>query len=251
MVDVGEQCDLGRDNGVFGSCCDATCHWMQAGQRCRTSTNPCQADAVCTGDAATCPPNPPIDAALCRDGNACTVEDRCVDGACAPGASICAVNAIRLGGKIVATCRAEQLRAGATCTVSGAVAADTLLPVPDVASRAGNGSTSGCNTKRLAKLTKRGDSLRASCIVDGSQVEVCRSASKQLKAAGSPVKLRCKPNDCFEAFSRLKRTVERLGADCAVQTPELQALTVVITAFFEKVGGGEEELGQVGDSVQE
>src|SRR5262249_50930818 len=158
----------------------------------RTSTSPCAADAVCTGNDAACPPNPPVNGAVCRDGNACTVEDRCEGGECAPGSPICSVNAIHLGGRIVATCRAERTRAGATCRVTGRGAAGAW-PLAALTSRAAGSSTSRCSPKRVKKLAKRVESLSASCAADGTRVELCRSATKQLKAAGSPVRLKCKP----------------------------------------------------------
>jgi ELWxxDGT repeat protein len=54
LVDPGEECDDGADNGGPASCCAAGCRFKPNG-------------------TASC------------DGNVCTVGDACVDGACTPG----------------------------------------------------------------------------------------------------------------------------------------------------------------------
>jgi hypothetical protein len=54
-LDVGEQCDLGGDNGSATSCCTTLCEYRAVGLTCRTSAGPCDVVESCTGDNENCP----------------------------------------------------------------------------------------------------------------------------------------------------------------------------------------------------
>jgi hypothetical protein len=94
VVQANEDCDPGA---AGAPCCDASCRFAPAGQRCGTASNPCDGAPVCDGESADCPPavplsdgspcgpgTPPCARAVCRTGQ-CVVEegDGClIDGTC-------------------------------------------------------------------------------------------------------------------------------------------------------------------------
>jgi alpha-tubulin suppressor-like RCC1 family protein len=56
---------------------------------CRLPTHACDAAEVCDGVSTSCPADgAEPDGTLCDDNNACTSNDRCQSGACAPGAAV-------------------------------------------------------------------------------------------------------------------------------------------------------------------
>lgn len=76
VVDAGEQCDDGSDNGTASSCCLATCvHKANGSGSC--DGNPCTRPDTCTN--GTCTPG------SCADGSACTY----CGGTCSDGGSSC------------------------------------------------------------------------------------------------------------------------------------------------------------------
>lgn len=58
MPDVGEECDLGIDNGSAGACCTADCEFRAADEVCRPAAGACDVADVCTGGDALCPVAP-------------------------------------------------------------------------------------------------------------------------------------------------------------------------------------------------
>ncbi len=106
VVDPGEACDDGVDNGSL--CCDVNCQLVPNGETCDdgsacTSDTACQEgvceggtpldcsglDGACvTGDcepATGCVATPVQNGSPCDDGEFCTVDDGCTDGACTAG----------------------------------------------------------------------------------------------------------------------------------------------------------------------
>lgn len=57
IVDSGEDCDVGGNNGATGFCCAIDCTFKSADSVCRPANGPCDVAEVCTGSAATCPAN--------------------------------------------------------------------------------------------------------------------------------------------------------------------------------------------------
>jgi cysteine-rich repeat protein len=109
-LEAGESCDDG--NRADGDCCSSTCAVESAGSACDdgdlcTRTDACDDTGVCVGDdpvvcasggsgqcgsAGSCDPStgacvggPAPDGTACDDGDACTVDDLCLDGTCEPG----------------------------------------------------------------------------------------------------------------------------------------------------------------------
>ncbi|MCO4760065.1 MAG: lamin tail domain-containing protein [Myxococcales bacterium] len=79
-----EQCDLGKNNGKPGFLCSKSCQKLD--DSCLTvadckalSLPPCSLGWGCV--AGKCAATPSI-AEVCDDDNACTTEDKCVDGSC-------------------------------------------------------------------------------------------------------------------------------------------------------------------------
>jgi len=55
VVDSGEDCDLGEDNGEATSCCTLNCRFSTSAQTCRGSAGACDVAETCTGSSDTCP----------------------------------------------------------------------------------------------------------------------------------------------------------------------------------------------------
>jgi len=81
IVEGGEQCD--DHNNVDGDCCSATCTFEAPGAPCAADDNQCTADQ-CNGSGVCLHPNK-SNGATCDDGNACTIGEQCVSGACIGG----------------------------------------------------------------------------------------------------------------------------------------------------------------------
>jgi hypothetical protein len=72
IVDAGEDCDDGADNGSASSCCDATCQFKPDGNA-SCDGNVCTRPDTCS--TGVCSPG------NCADGSACTIcGGQCVDG---------------------------------------------------------------------------------------------------------------------------------------------------------------------------
>jgi uncharacterized repeat protein (TIGR01451 family) len=84
MVDAGEQCDAGADNGVASSCCTASCTSIAAGTPCAPDSNICT-DDVCDASGVCTHPNNTVS---CDDGNACTTGESCSGGVCQGGTTV-------------------------------------------------------------------------------------------------------------------------------------------------------------------
>lgn len=85
--ELGEQCDLGSNNGQPGFCCTSTCQYANSNTLCRPAAGQCDVAEYCTGSDAVCPsdefqPN----GTLCNaDNNGCTQNDSCQNGVCIAG----------------------------------------------------------------------------------------------------------------------------------------------------------------------
>lgn len=79
VIDTGEECDEGSNNGQPGFCCSSSCTLVSAGTLCRAATGSCDAAESCDGTSAACP----VDAYLgteivCRPAAGdCDVAERC------------------------------------------------------------------------------------------------------------------------------------------------------------------------------
>jgi hypothetical protein len=73
VVETGEACDLGAQNGATGSCCDKACQFMPATAVCRPSQSGCDKADTCTGTSATCP----ADAFENTGSTTCSVDSDC------------------------------------------------------------------------------------------------------------------------------------------------------------------------------
>ena len=82
VVDPGEQCDLGADNGAAESCCTATCQLASAGTVCRPAVDECDAPEYCSGVDDECPDDASMpEGTVCGDptATACHAPDTCDD----------------------------------------------------------------------------------------------------------------------------------------------------------------------------
>lgn len=134
-VDSGEACDDGLANGA--TCCSTSCQLRGPTEVCRPAAGPCDLEELCSGASPVCPvvdakrrdvvcaqpsnncslaalcdgvsnacPQPPPDnGELCSDGDGCTVDDECAQGACRAGERVCQLSTpdnefrVRLKGK--------------------------------------------------------------------------------------------------------------------------------------------------------
>src|SRR5206468_6797017 len=55
VVEGGEQCDDGANNGTSGDCCNTDCTFTAAGTQCRAAADLCDVAETCTGSSSTCP----------------------------------------------------------------------------------------------------------------------------------------------------------------------------------------------------
>jgi len=85
-IDSGEDCDLGSDNGIATSCCNANCRFQPSNTTCRASAGGCDPAEVCGGASDTCPGDDiRPDGFVCRAASGeCDVAELCdgVDVAC-------------------------------------------------------------------------------------------------------------------------------------------------------------------------
>lgn len=94
VVEVGEACDDGMDNGTAASCCNATCQFKPDG------------NASCDGNACTRPDNCTAGVCSpgnCADGSSCTIcGGECVDGGtscdCDFAPPTCPASGVMVGG---------------------------------------------------------------------------------------------------------------------------------------------------------
>ncbi len=79
VVEPGEQCDLGVDNGAPGSCCLGSCQLASAGTVCRAAAGVCDPAETCTGASDTCPANAfASSATVCRaSAGVCDPAESC------------------------------------------------------------------------------------------------------------------------------------------------------------------------------
>src|SRR3989442_2929419 len=55
IVEGGEQCDDGANNGTTGDCCNTDCTFVAAGTQCRAAAGVCDVAETCTGSSTPCP----------------------------------------------------------------------------------------------------------------------------------------------------------------------------------------------------
>jgi hypothetical protein len=100
VVDAGEQCDEGENNGQPGHCCTQTCDFRPAGTPCPDG-NLCNGDETCSafgqcvpGTQLDCDTNNPCTVDTCIPATGCHQENQpdgttCSDGQLCNGAEIC------------------------------------------------------------------------------------------------------------------------------------------------------------------
>ncbi len=81
VIDVGEDCDEGADNGQAGSCCTASCQLELAGVVCRSTSagDVCDVPETCDGVSGECPADAVVAAGtVCRTGvDLCDADETC------------------------------------------------------------------------------------------------------------------------------------------------------------------------------
>lgn len=98
----GEQCD-----GTSVCCNSTSCLFLSSGTLCSSGTQPCEADATCTGTSATCPPNgvsplatpcgsdPDAPAGSCVFPTQCDgVQKTCGGGGDKPAGTVCRLSTV-------------------------------------------------------------------------------------------------------------------------------------------------------------
>lgn len=118
-VDVGEDCDLGVNNGADGTCCTDICEHVFAGRLCRPAASDCDRAETCTGESGLCPED-----LMKSEGSPCTSDNNdCTDDVCSPSAQC--VHIVRDG----ASCQNEFFcDGGEFCSPQGECV--TLEPPP-------------------------------------------------------------------------------------------------------------------------
>jgi hypothetical protein len=85
ILDGGEACDAGTDNGTAASCCAADCSFEPASKVCRPAATFCDVDETCTGASDTCPSD-----AVKAAGTECGLATDClVANACDGATTVC------------------------------------------------------------------------------------------------------------------------------------------------------------------
>ena len=76
VLDPGEGCDAGADNGTPESCCGSDCTLRAAGETCRPTSSACDIPDTCTGTTAACPSDEfaPAGTPCPDDGDLCSVD---------------------------------------------------------------------------------------------------------------------------------------------------------------------------------
>jgi hypothetical protein len=83
VVEAGEKCDLGPENGSSASCCTRLCTRRPAGQVCRSSVGACDLAESCDGSSPACPADAKrADGDRCDDGDPDTTTSACRAGLC-------------------------------------------------------------------------------------------------------------------------------------------------------------------------
>ena len=190
IVDPGEQCDLGSDNGSPGSCCTGGCLFVAGGTTCRAAADECDLPETCSGSSATCPGDAKksAGAACTSDGNPCTV-DQC-DGTsnacqhpagnagavCRPAAGACDLAETCTGGS--ATCPADA-KSTAVCRPAAGVC--DLAESCDGSSNdcpADAKSSAVCRPSAgVCDLAESCDGSSNDCPADAKSTAVCRASA--------------------------------------------------------------------------
>jgi hypothetical protein len=78
VVEGGEECDLGANNGVGGFCCRSNCVLRNPGIVCRAAAGVCDVAETCNGVLPTCPADGFAAGGVCRSAaDVCDVADVC------------------------------------------------------------------------------------------------------------------------------------------------------------------------------
>ena len=162
VVDPGEQCDLGAQNGAPGSCCLGNCTFVAANTVCRSSTGICDPAERCTGTSGTCPAN-----VFASSTTVCRASTGVCDPAetCTGSSGSCPADA-----KSTGVCRpaAGSCDVAETCDgVSDDCPADVVLPATVVC----RPSAGVCD---LAESCTGSSPL---CPADAKSTAVCRAAA--------------------------------------------------------------------------
>jgi len=79
VIESGEQCDDGTNNGSATSCCTASCTFKTPGTSCRAADGVCDQAETCTGSSGSCPADTFLgNATTCRAAaTVCDVAEKC------------------------------------------------------------------------------------------------------------------------------------------------------------------------------
>jgi hypothetical protein len=77
IVNAGEDCDEGGNNGLSTSCCSLTCTFRAGGQPCRPVGGPCDIAENCTGSSGSCPADLKSSASCRAAAGVCDVAESC------------------------------------------------------------------------------------------------------------------------------------------------------------------------------
>jgi hypothetical protein len=103
VIDPGEQCDEGANNGVGATCCTRSCTRKTAGTVCRLPVSACDPAETCSGTSGVCPPDAIASASVvCRAasaGQACDADEYCTGTS-----TVCPPDVVKPAGSV---CRAS------------------------------------------------------------------------------------------------------------------------------------------------
>ncbi len=121
ILDGGEECDLGINNGASTACCTGVCTLKPASTVCRPANGLCDVAETCTGDMPTCPAN-----AYASSGTACRAAVDACDAPeyCTGLSTSCPADLFRPNGTVcrpaAGDCDAEEVCTGlsARCPIN-------------------------------------------------------------------------------------------------------------------------------------
>jgi hypothetical protein len=129
VVEPGEQCDSGAQNGVPSTCCRSDCTFRDVDLFCRAATGPCDSVDLCNGSGECIDRKQPAGNPCPDDGDACTTDLCNASGQClhALDSALCPAR----------LCGNERLDPGEDCDVGSANGASDSCCTADCKLRIG------------------------------------------------------------------------------------------------------------------
>ena len=170
VIDPGESCDLGVNNGAPGTCCQTNCTSVAAGAVCRASTGGCDPAETCNGTSGSCPANVMLAAGTTCRGSAgvCDVAETCngSSGACPADA------------KSTAQCRGSS---GPCDVAESCDGVNNFCPIDDF-----RPSGFACRpTAGVCDPAETCNGFSGDCPVDAKSTSVCRGSTGACDVAES------------------------------------------------------------------